>query len=159
MDNKDEIKRLVTFSIQGPWKKVDAETVLMEAWKPHNSDDVRIWIEEEQTIAGEGPDMKIQVNKGTLPAPVRQEIANAEAQDFTLVDMDVETFPFSQKYLLTFVSCGRGATMETRIVKMEYYPDDAKVVGYESIQLYVSEIVDIAAIARNEAILADREGA
>ena len=159
MDNKDEIKRLVTFSIQGPWKKVDAETVLMEAWKPHNSDDVRIWIEEEQTIAGEGPDMKIQVNKGTLPAPVRQEIANAEAQNFTLVDMDVETFPFSQKYLLTFVSCGRGDLMEAYIATLEYYPENENVVGYEHLRLYVNELMNVAVLAKNEAILADRKGA
>lgn len=103
--------------------------------------------------------MNTQANEKALPPVVRQEIANAEAQDFMLIDMDVSPFPFSQKYLLTFVSGGRGATMEARIVKMEYYPDDEKVVGYENIQLYVSELVDIAAIARNEAILADRKGA
>ena len=101
----------------------------------------------------------MQANEKALPPVVRQEIANAAAQDFMRIDMDGSPVPFSQKYLLTFVSCGRGATMETRIVKMEYYPDDEKVVGYENIQLYVSELVDIAAIARNEAILADRKGA
>ena len=101
----------------------------------------------------------MQANEKALPPVVRQEIANAEAQNFTLVDMDVETFPFSKKYLLTFVSCGRGATMETRIVKMEYYPDDAKVVGYEHLRLYVNELMNVAVLAKNEAILADRKGA
>ena len=55
--------------------------------------------------------MNTQVNEKALPPVVRQEIANAEAQDFMLIDMDVSPFPFSQKYLLTCVSGGRGATM------------------------------------------------
>lgn len=103
--------------------------------------------------------MQTQVNKETLPLVVRQEIANAEAQNFTLVDMDVETFPFSQKYLMTFVSGGRGDLMEAYIATLEYYPENENVVGYEHLRLFVNELMNVAVLAKNEAILADRKGA
>ena len=101
----------------------------------------------------------MQANEKALPPVVRQEIANAEAQDFMLIDMDVSPFPFSQKYLLTFVSCGRGDLMEAYIAKLEYYPENENVVGYEQLRLYVNELMNVAVLAKNEAILADRKGA
>ena len=36
----------------------------------------------------------MQANEKALPPVVRQEIANAEVQDFMLIDMDVSPFPF-----------------------------------------------------------------
>lgn len=103
--------------------------------------------------------MRMQVNEKTLPPVVRQEIAEAEARDFVLIDMDIETFPFSQKYLMTFVSGGRSDLMEAYIVTLEYYPENENVVGYEHLRLYVNELMNVAVLAKNEAILADRKGA